>query len=66
LLKFTDDFIDRLKECPCNESHNMVIFDVAPLFTNVSLTQTIELTINRSYTDNNLDAIHFEKHVFRK
>jgi len=35
LLKSTDDFIDHLKQFPCNVSHNMVSIDVArylPMF----------------------------------
>ena len=47
LLKSTDDFIERLKQFSCNNSYRKVSFDVASLFTNVPLSETIELIINR-------------------
>ena len=66
LLKSTDDFIERLKQFPCNNSYRIVSFDVVSLFTNVPLSETIELTINRLYADGNPYAIPFDKDVFRK
>ena len=41
-------------------------FDVVSLFTNVPLSETIELIINRLYADGNPYAIPFDKVVFRK
>ena len=41
-------------------------FDVVSLFTNVPLSETIELIINRLYADGNPYAIPFDKDVFRK
>ena len=41
-------------------------FDVVSLFTNVPLSETIELIINRLYADGNPYAITFDKDVFRK
>ena len=66
LLKSTDDFIERLKQFPCNNSYRIVSFDVVSLFTNVPLSETIELIINRLYADGNPYAIPFDKDVFRK
>ena len=37
-----------------------------PVFTNVSLAETIELVIERLYDNNNSNAIPFEKGVFRQ
>jgi len=66
LLKSTDDFIDHLIQLPCLVSHNMVSLDVVSLFTNVPLSETIELIINHLYADDNLNAVPFDKTVFRK
>ena len=66
MLKSTDDFIERLKQFPCNNSYRIVSFDVVSLFTNVPLSETIELIINRLYADGNPYAIPFDKVVFRK
>ena len=66
LLHSTENFIERLKECPCNNKNTMVSFDVVSLFTNVPLAETIELVIERLYDNNNSNAIPFEKSVFRQ
>ena len=60
LLKSTDDFIERLKQFRCNDSYRIVSFDVVSLFTNVPLSKTIELIINRLYADGNPYAIPFD------
>ena len=41
-------------------------FDVVSLFTNVPLSETIELIINRLYADGNPYVIPFDNDVFRK
>ena len=41
-------------------------FEVASLFTNVLLSETIELIIKLLYVDGNPYAIPFDKDVFRK
>ena len=64
LLKFTDGFIERLKQFPFNNSYRLVSFDVVSLFTNVPLSETIELMINRFYADGNPYATPFDKDVF--
>ena len=66
LLRSTKNFMERLKECPCNNKNTMVSFDVVSLFTNVPLAETIELVIERLYDDKNGNAIPFEKSVFRQ
>ena len=66
LLRSTENFIERLKECPCNNKNTMVSFDVVSLFTNVPLKETVELVIERLYDNNNSNAIPFEKSVFRQ
>ena len=47
LLKFTQEFTDRLKEIPFNNGNSMVSFDAVSLFANVPLAETIELIIDR-------------------
>ena len=59
LLKSTDDFIGRLKLFPCFNSYREVSFDVVSLFTNVPLSETIKLIIDRLYADGNPYAILF-------
>ena len=59
LLKSTDNFIECLKQFPCNHLYRIVSFDVVSLFTNVPFSETIELIINRLYADGNLHAIPF-------
>ena len=64
LLRSTENFIERLNECPCNNKNSMVSFDVASLFTNVPLAKTIELVIQRLFDNNNSNAIPLEKKCF--
>ena len=66
LLRSMENFIERLKECPCNNTNTMVSFEVVSLFTNVPLAETIELVIERLHENNNSSAIPFEKRVFRQ
>ena len=66
LLKSTDDFIQRLSKFPCNNSQTMVSFDVVPLFTNVPLSETIELIIEHLYPNKNAKLVPFNKTIFRK
>ena len=66
MLKSTDDFIERVKQFPCNNPYRTVSFDVS-LFTNVPISETTELIIdNRLYEDGNPYAIPFDKDVFHK
>jgi len=44
----------------------MVSFDVVSLFTNVLLSETIELIIYRLYADDNPNRVPFDKNVFHK
>ena len=64
LLCSTENFIGRSKECPCNNKNTMVSFDVVLLFTNVPSAKTIKLVIEKSYDNNNSNAILFEKVCF--
>ena len=68
LLKSTDDFIELVKRFPCTgyNSYHIVNFDVASLFTNVQVSETIELIINLLYSDGNSYSISFDKDIFRQ
>ena len=66
LLRSTDDFIERLKHLSIN-SHNIVVsFDVVSLFTNVPLAKTIELIIDRLYSEDNPVSMPVTADIFRK
>ena len=62
----TENFIERLKKCPCNNKNTIVSFDVVSLFTNVPLAETIELVIEKLFVSNHSNAIPFEKSIFRQ
>ena len=65
-LRSTDDFIERLKHFSIN-SHNIVVsFDVVSLFTNVPLAKTIELIIDRLYSEDNPVSMPVTADIFRK
>ena len=61
VLRSTENFIERLKKCPCNNKNTMVSLEVVSLFTNVPLAEMIESVIERLYDNNNSNAIPFEK-----
>ena len=44
----------------------MVSFDVVSLFTNVPLSETIELIADRIYTEDNPNSTPFSRDVFKK
>ena len=66
LLNSTSDFINNIKQFSFNSSHKLISFDVASLFTNVPLYETINLIANDIY--NKDESVHplFPKHVFIK
>ena len=66
LLPFTKNFIERIKEYPCNNKNTIVSFDVVSLFTNLTLAKTIKLVIERLHDNNNSNPISFEKSVFHQ
>ena len=53
LLQSTDDFTERLKQFSINSQNIVVSFDVVWLFTKVPLADTIELIIDRLYSEDN-------------
>jgi len=58
MLKSTEHFMEKLKESKHNSKHNMVSFDVVSLFTNVPLTETIDIIIiSHLYDENNDIAV---------
>ena len=66
LLRSMNDFIERLKQCSIN-SHNIVVsFDVVSLFTNVPLAETIELIIDRLYSEDNPNSMLVTADIFWK
>ena len=66
LLRSTEDFLERLKQFPCNDKCVLVSFDVVSLFTNVPLSKTIDLITNYLYVNENANNISLPKEVFRE
>ena len=66
LLKSTDRFMERLKQFQFSKNQVMVNFDVVSLFTNVPLSETIELIADRIYTEDSPNAVPFNKDIFKK
>lgn len=66
LLRSTEEFIEKLKQIPCNNSKTVVSFDVVSLYTNVPLTETIDIIIECLYSDENPNTIPIKKSIFRK
>ena len=66
MLKSTDHFIQKLKKFNPNNQNTMVSFDVALLFTNVPLVETIDIIINRLYDEHNNNSIPIPKDIFKK
>ena len=53
LLRSTDDFIEHLKQFLINSHYTVVSFDIVLLFTNALLAETIELIVDRLYSEDN-------------
>ena len=66
LLKSTDHFMEKLKQFQFSKNQVMVNFDVVSLFTNVPLSETVELIADRIYTEDNPNAASFNRDVFKK
>ena len=66
LLRSTEDFLERLKQFPCNDKCILVSFDVVSLFTNVPLSETIDVITNCLYVNENANNITLPKEIFRK
>ena len=66
LLKSTDHFMEKLKQFQFSKNQVMVSFDVVSLFTNVALSETIELIANRIYTEDNPNEAPFNRDIFKK
>ena len=64
LSKSIKDFIEHMKQFPCNDSYCIVSFDDVSLFANAPLSETIDLIINCLYANGNPYPIMFDKDVF--
>ena len=58
--------MEKLKQFQFSKSQVMVSFDVVSLFTNVPLSETIELIADRIYTEDNSNAASFNRDIFKK
>ena len=66
LLKSTDHFMEKVKQFQFSKNQAMVSFDVVSLFTNVPLSEIIELIADRIYTKDNPNAAPFNRDIFKK
>ena len=58
--------MEKLKQFQFKKNQVMVSFDVVFLFTNVFLSETIELIADRIYTEDNPNSAPFSRDVFKK
>ena len=63
ILDSASHFIDKLKQFPSKEKQVMVSFDVVSLFTNVTLTETINLIADYIYAESNDSIPPFTKNI---
>ena len=66
MLNSTNDFIDKLNAYPLKGHEKMVSFDVVSLFTNVPLIETIDIIIQRLYSNTAVVTPDIPKKIFRK
>ena len=67
-LKSTSQFMDQVKHFKFNKNQIMVSFSAVSLFTNVPLSETIEIIGNRPYSEDGplLNQLPFKEEVFKK
>ena len=66
ILNSTSHFIGKFKQFPSNEKQVMVSFEVVSLFTNVPLTETINLIADYVYAETNDSIPPFTQDIFIK
>ena len=59
LLKSTDHFMEKLKQFQFSKNQGMVSFAVVSLFTNVFLSETIQLIAHQIYSEDNANTAPF-------
>ena len=66
MLDSTQDFITKLKQFTPSQNQIMVSFDVVSLFTNVPLSETIDIVAQYIYDKDNSNQLPFTKDIFIK
>ena len=66
MIQSTDEFLDKIKNFQFNPNQMLVSFDVVSLFTNVPLTETIEITAKKIFFKDNGDTPPIRKDIFIK
>ena len=66
MLSSTNEFVSKLSSFPLCGSEKLVSFDVTSLFTNIPLIETIDIVMNRIYSDNAVVTPDIPKKFFRK
>ena len=62
----TDEFLNGLNDAIYDPSDKMVSFDVTSLYTNIPLTETINLIVDRLYSEKSVSVPPFPKAVFKR
>ena len=64
MLNSTDDFLEKLNKFPIQPGDKCLSFDVCSLFTNVPLTETIQIVADHLYSDKAVLTPTFDKNSF--
>ena len=64
MLNSTDDFLEKLNKFPIQPGDKCLSFDVCSLFTNVPLTETIQIVADHLYSDKAVLTPTFGKKLF--
>lgn len=62
----TDEFLNELNDAIYDPRDKMVSFDVTSLYTNIPLTETINLVVDRLYSEKSVKIPPFPKAVFKR
>ena len=63
IIQSTDEFLDKIKNFQFNRNQMLVSFDVVSLFTNVPLTETIEIIAEKFFSKGNGDTPPIRKDI---
>ena len=66
MLKSTNEFLSKIKAYPLSGGEQMVSYDVVSLFTNVPLSDTIDIIVNFVYGEGSVVKPPFDEDTFRK
>ena len=59
----TKDFIEKIKNVKVSDGHQLILFDVKSLFTNVPLQKTIDIVLKRIYENKEINTSISKKYM---